>query len=117
MTDDPKEGKLFRPMVGLIAVVGSFAAFLGLFMIEIPQRNENALMFAMGIVFGWGSMVFASEYGSSNVGRKVAEAGIKNLARNNTAVPENAKQAAQETADSAQETADEIRGMTDADRS
>lgn len=69
----------FRATLGLIAVVGSLLAFGALFFIEIPARNENALMFAMGGVFGWASAVFSSEYGASQIGRKVAEGAIRQM--------------------------------------
>lgn len=69
----------FRALLGLTAVLGSLLAFGGLFFIEIPARNENALMFAMGVIFGWGSAVFASEYGSSSTARKVTEGAIRQL--------------------------------------
>ncbi len=117
MNDDPKpyaDNPSFRMMVGLVAVVGSFAAFGGLFYVEIPARNENALMFAMGVVFSWGSSVFASEYGASNVGRKVAEGAIKRMDRLPAVipvphVPVDAQEAAQDTADAAQDRADTIK--------
>lgn len=69
----------FRAWLGLTAVLGSLVAFGGLFFIEIPARNENALMFAMGVIFGWGSSVFASEYGSSSTARKVTEGAIRQM--------------------------------------
>lgn len=119
MSDHPETGQpvressFFRALVGLIAVTGSFAAFIGLFFIEIPARNENALMFAMGIVFGWGSSVFASEYGASNIGRKVAEGAVKRMDRIPpvvpVVVPTPAPQDAQDAADQVAEAADDKR--------
>lgn len=69
----------FRQQLGLIAVVGSLLAFGLLFFVTIPAQNENALMFAMGVIFGWGSAVFASEYGSSSTARKVTEGAIRQM--------------------------------------
>lgn len=107
MTDTPG----FRAALGLIAVLGSLIAFGGLFFIEIPARNENALMFAMGVIFGWGSAVFASEYGSSSTARKVTEGAIRQMENLGAAPPpENVQTAAQDTADAAQKKADAIRG-------
>lgn len=89
MTDaperDPNDNSFFRAMVGLLALGAGIAGFVALFWIEIPARNENALMFAMGIVFGWGSAVIASEYGATTTGRKVAESAIRNIERQNIA--------------------------------
>ena len=78
-----KEGGFFSAAIGLLALGAGIAGFVALFWIEIPARNENALMFAMGIVFGWGSAVIASEYGATTVGRKVAESAVRNIERQN----------------------------------
>lgn len=77
-----KDGNAFRAFVGLLALVGSLAGFFLLFFYEMPPRNENAIMLALGIVFGWGSAVVQSEYGASTTGRKVAESAIKKLNEN-----------------------------------
>lgn|GEM_PF-6768265 len=75
----PKEGSFFRGLVGLLSVTGSLIGFCGLFFVEIPAGNRDALMLALGIVFGWGSAVVQSEYGASNTGRRVAESALKSL--------------------------------------
>lgn len=72
-----KEGVFFRAVIGLMAITGSLAGFLALYFVEVPPGNRDALMFALGIVFGWGSSVINSEYGASNTGRKIAESAIK----------------------------------------
>jgi len=75
----PKDGSAFRAVIGLLAVIsGVFAAAL-LFFVEVPPRNENALMLVLGVLIGWGSSVINSEYGASTTGRKVAESAIKRL--------------------------------------
>lgn len=85
MSDDttigppPKDGSIFRGIIGFLALATGIAGFAALFFIEIPARNENALMFALGVVFGWGSSVIASEYGASTTGRKAAESALKKL--------------------------------------
>jgi drug/metabolite transporter (DMT)-like permease len=75
----PKDGNLFRGIVGLLCVVGSLIGFGGLYFIAIPPGNRDALMLALGIVFGWGSAVVQSEYGASTTGRKAAESAIKQM--------------------------------------
>ena len=75
----PREGSFFRGLVGLLSVTGSLIGFCGLFFIAIPAGNRDALMLALGIVFGWGSAVVQSEYGASNTGRRVAESALKSL--------------------------------------
>lgn len=105
------EQQWFRALLGLLAVVGSLAAFGALFLLEIPARNENALMFAMGVIFGWGSGVFASEYGASNIGRKVAEGAVKRMDRGLAGPPpKDVKDAAEQVAHAADEKKDEIVG-------
>jgi hypothetical protein len=76
---------VFRNVVGVLALAAGIVGFAALFWIEIPARNENALMFAMGIVFGWGSAVIASEYGATTTGRKVAESVVRDIERRNLA--------------------------------
>lgn len=77
----PKEGSAFRAAVGFLAMVTAIIGFGALFFIEIPPGNRDALMFALGGVFGWASSVVSSEYGASTTGRRVAEASVKKLER------------------------------------
>lgn len=77
----PREGSVFRAVVGLICVIGSMVGFGGLYFVEIPAGNRDALMLALGIVFGWGSAVVQSEYGASTTGRKAADAALGQLTR------------------------------------
>lgn len=75
----PPDGGMFRAAIGLISVLGSLVGFACLFFVAIPTTNRDALMLALGIVFGWGSAVVQSEYGATTTGRKVAEATVKRL--------------------------------------
>lgn len=85
MTDEtsplppPKDGNGFRALVGLMALVGGLLGFVLLFFVEIPPRNENALLLALGIVLGWGAAVVQSEYGASSTGRKAADAAVRQI--------------------------------------
>lgn len=79
-----KEDSFFRATIGFLALGAGIVGFMALFWIEVPARNENALMFAMGIVFGWGSAVIASEYGATTTGRKVAESAIRKIEQENS---------------------------------
>ncbi len=114
-TAETRKDSFFRSFIGFLALGAGIVGFAALFWIEIPARNENALMFAMGIVFGWGSAVIASEYGATTTGRKVAESAIRRIERGDIAsdpgpIPQDAKDAAQHTADAAQAEADTIKG-------
>jgi len=72
-----KPREMFRAVVGMLAVIGGLGALAGLYFIEIPAGNRDALMLAIGIVMGWGGSVVQNEFGGSVAGRKAAEAGIK----------------------------------------
>ena len=67
----------YRYTIGLIAVIGGLAGLAGLFVLEVPERNVEALLLALGIVLGWGSAVVQGEWGSSPAGRKAAEQWLK----------------------------------------
>ncbi len=75
----PKDGSVFRAIVGFVALGASILGFAALFVVEIPAANRDALMFALGGVFGWGSAVVQSEYGASTTGRKAADSAIKKM--------------------------------------
>ena len=77
----PREGSIFRAIIGFICVIGSMIGFGGLYFVEIPPTNRDALMLALGIVFGWGSAVVQSEYGASTTGRKIAESTLDKIAK------------------------------------
>ncbi len=72
-----REGHIFRSAIGVLAMLTAIGGFAALFVIEIPARNENAIMFALGAVFGWAGSVIASEYGATTTGRKFAEAAAR----------------------------------------
>lgn len=75
----PKDGSAFRALVGLLCIVGGLCGFAGLYFVEVPAGNRDALMLALGLVMGWGSAVVQSEYGASTTGRKAADSAIKRM--------------------------------------
>lgn len=83
MSDDqlvaapPKEGSLYRAIMGFVALAGGLGGLAGLYFIKVPAGNEDALMLALGLVLGWGGTVISYEFGSSPSGRKAAEAGLR----------------------------------------
>lgn len=72
-----EERVAFRYVVGLIAVIGGIAGLVGLYFVEVPAGNRDAVVLALGIVLGWGSSVVNGEWGSSPAGRKAAEIGVE----------------------------------------
>lgn len=81
MSEEPRESAWFRGVIGLVALGGAMGGFFALFYVEIPARNENALLLALGFVMGWAGAVIASEYGATTTGRRVAEGAIRKLER------------------------------------
>ncbi len=75
----PKDGSGFRATIGIMCVSTGIIGLGLLFFVNIPPRNENALLLALGIVLGWGGAVVASEYGASTTGRRAADAAINNM--------------------------------------
>lgn len=79
------EGGVFRYTIGLLAIIGGLAGLAGLYFVEIPAGNKEPLLLAIGLVLGWGSSVISSEYGATTTGRKVAEAAVRQVERQNIA--------------------------------
>lgn len=75
----PKEGVYFRAAIGLIAMLTAIGGFAALFFIRVPPENRDAMMFALGAVFGWAASVVNSEYGATTTGRKVADAAVRKI--------------------------------------
>jgi drug/metabolite transporter (DMT)-like permease len=72
-----EERHVFRYAVGLLAILGGIAGLVGLYFVEVPVGNRDAVVLALGIVLGWGSSVINGEWGSSPAGRRAAEIGTK----------------------------------------
>lgn len=81
MNEEPKDRGLFRFLIGFVALATAVAGFAALFFIRVPPENKDAMMFALGAVFGWAGSVIASEYGATTTGRKVAEAAVRSVER------------------------------------
>jgi len=73
----PKEGALYRAVLGLVALIGGLMGLGGLYFLPIPEGNREPLLLALGLVLGWGSTIMGYEFGSSPAGRKAADAGVK----------------------------------------
>lgn len=86
MIDDHNQDKgFFRFVIGFVALATAVIGFGALFIVRVPPENKDAMMFALGAVFGWAGSVIASEYGATTTGRKVAEAAVRQVERQNIA--------------------------------
>lgn len=72
-----RERHAFRQTIGIIAILGGFAATAGLFFVKVPESQIDPLLVVLGIVLGWGGNVINGEWGSSPAGRKAAERGLQ----------------------------------------
>jgi hypothetical protein len=82
MIDDHKaDSGIFRFLIGFVALATAVGGFAALFMVRVPPENKDAMMFALGAVFGWATSVIASEYGATTTGRKVAESAVRQIER------------------------------------
>jgi hypothetical protein len=75
----PHERQWFRPLLGLICVVGGIGGVVALYAFPIPTANQQPFTLALGIILGWGSAVVASEFGQSVTGRRLGEATVRAL--------------------------------------
>lgn len=73
------ESSIFRFIIGFVVMALAGGGFIALFFIKVPPENKDAMMFALGSVFGWAASVVGSEYGATTTGRKVAEAAVRGL--------------------------------------
>jgi hypothetical protein len=73
----PREGALYRALLGLVALIGGLLGLAGLYFVPIPEANREPLLLALGLVLGWGGTIVSYEFGSSPAGRKAADAGVK----------------------------------------
>lgn len=78
---DHNDGRAFRWFIGCVVMLTAIGGFAALFVLRVPGENKDAMMFALGSVFGWAAAVVSSEYGASATGRKVAESAIRNIER------------------------------------
>lgn len=75
----PREGSIFRAILGAFAVAAGLVMLLVLALVPIPEGNREPLMLAIGVVLGWGSTVISSEYGSSPAGRQMVDISARKL--------------------------------------
>jgi hypothetical protein len=81
MIDEHKDSGLFRFIIGFVVMATAVGGFAALFVVRVPPENKDAMMFALGAVFGWAAGVVASEFGATTTGRKVAEQAVRSMER------------------------------------
>lgn len=85
MNPEHHNSSWFRFVIGALVMVTAIGGFAALFVVRVPPENKDAMMFALGAVFGWAAGVVASEFGATTTGRRVAEAATRQLERQNLA--------------------------------
>jgi len=86
MNPEHKESGLFRFVIGFVVMATAIGGFAALFFVRVPPENKDAMMFALGAVFGWAAAVVASEYGATNTGRRVSDMAIRTMERQTAGV-------------------------------
>jgi tRNA C32,U32 (ribose-2'-O)-methylase TrmJ len=81
--DHQDDKGFFRFVIGFVALATAVLGFAALFIVKVPPENKDAMMFALGAVFGWAGSVIASEYGATTTGRKIAESVTRQIDRSN----------------------------------
>jgi hypothetical protein len=81
MNGEHKDSGVFRFIIGFVVMATAVGGFAALFVVRVPPENKDAMMFALGAVFGWAASVVASEYGATTTGRKVAEQAVRTMER------------------------------------
>lgn len=81
MDVEKHDSGFFRFIIGFVALATAVGGFAALFIVKVPPENKDAMMFALGAVFGWATSVIASEYGATTTGRKVAESAVRQIER------------------------------------
>lgn len=84
MGPPPAEGVYFRAGIGFLALMTAIIGFGALFFVKVPPENKDAMMFALGAVFGWAGSVISSEYGATTTGRKIADATARKIEQETT---------------------------------
>lgn len=72
-TGTRRDFRAWRPAVGALAILSGIAGLIVLTFVTVPPSNQQAVFIGIGVVLGWGSTVVQSEFGGSNVGRRLGE--------------------------------------------
>lgn len=83
--NEHRESSLFRFVIGCVVMLTAIGGFAALFFVKVPVENKDAMMFALGAVFQWAAGVVASEYGSTNTGRKITDQVVRTMERQGVA--------------------------------
>ncbi|BAP65818.1 hypothetical protein J6I82_05350 [Acinetobacter baumannii] len=63
-------GENTRTYLAFAAIAISFFCVIGLFFIEMPEKNRDLINVALGAILGWSGTVVAFYFGSSDKQRK-----------------------------------------------
>jgi cadmium resistance protein CadD (predicted permease) len=54
-----------KEIMAYIALAIAFFTFLGLFFVDIPEKNRDMVNIMLGAVMGWGTTVFGFYFGNA----------------------------------------------------
>ncbi|MFL9471153.1 hypothetical protein ACKERC_02545 [Acinetobacter baumannii] len=63
-------GENTRTYLAFAAIAISFFCVIGLFFVEMPEKNRDLINVALGAILGWSGTVVAFYFGSSDKQRK-----------------------------------------------
>ncbi|MEO3357229.1 hypothetical protein ACPC5U_13115 [Acinetobacter haemolyticus] len=59
-----------KMIIAFIALAIAALSIVGLFFVDIPERNRDLVNIVLGAIIGWGTTVFGFYFGDSDRGRK-----------------------------------------------
>lgn len=62
-----------------MAISSGIVGLIVLTFVTVPPSNQQAVFIGIGVVLSWGSTVVQSEFGGSNVGRRLGEKVVDNM--------------------------------------
>ncbi len=59
-----------KRIIAFIALIITALSIVGLFFVDIPERNRDLVNIVLGAIIGWGTTVFGFYFGNSDKANK-----------------------------------------------